>query len=153
MNKQIVLAVFLGVGLVRAEPEASEGYKSEIQITPLLRTMNTSARQPIVYPATNQAEVTAVLVEIPPGAETGWHKHLFPCFAYIESGTLEVDLEGGKTHRFTAGQALAESIHLLHNGRNTGIEPVRLVMFVMGEKGKPFTERAAEPPASNAAAP
>ena len=71
MNKQIVLAVLLAVGLVRAEPEASEGYKSEIQITPLLRTMNTSARQPIVYPATNQAEVTAVLVEIPPGAETG----------------------------------------------------------------------------------
>ncbi|MFZ4683693.1 MAG: hypothetical protein ACOYMS_14395 [Terrimicrobiaceae bacterium] len=37
---------------------------------------------------------------------------------------------------------MAESINVLHNGTNKGTEPVKLVMFVMGEKEKPFTERA-----------
>ncbi len=125
-----------------AEPDTAEGYKSEIQVMPLLRTMTTVAGQPIVYPTTDAAEVTAVQVEIPPGAETGWHKHPFPCFAYLLSGALDVEMEGGKIVQIKAGQAMAESINFLHNGTNRGTEPVRLVMFVMGEKAKPFTERA-----------
>ena len=36
---------------------------------------------------------------------------------------------------------MAESINVMHNGTNKGIEPVKLVLFVMGEKEKPFTER------------
>lgn len=136
-----VFAVFLAVACLRAEPDDSEGYKKEIQVTPLLRTLTTIAGQPIVYPKTDAAQVTAVQVEIPPGAQTGWHKHPFPCFAYILSGALEVEMEGGKTVRLTAGQAMAESINVMHNGTNKGIEPVKLVLFVMGEKEKPFTER------------
>ena len=82
-----------------------------------------------------------MLVEIPGGAETGWHEHPFPCYAYVVSGEIFVDVQGGATNRFTAGQALVESVNMLHNGRNPGPEPARLVMFVMGEKGKPFTVR------------
>jgi quercetin dioxygenase-like cupin family protein len=82
------------------------------------------------------------MVEIPPGAQTGWHKHPYPCFAYILSGSLTVEMEGGKVHELTAGQAMAESVNVMHNGKNTGEEPVKLVMFVMGEREKPFTERA-----------
>jgi len=137
-----VFAVLLAVTFLRAEPDSSEGYKKEIQVIPLLRTLTTVAGQPIVYPKTDEPQVTAVQVEIPPGAQTGWHKHPFPCFAYILSGALEVEMEGGKTVHLTAGQAMAESINFLHNGTNKGTEPVRLVMFVMGEKEKPFTERA-----------
>lgn len=136
-----ILALILAAASLRAEPDASEGYKKEIQVTPLLRTQTTVAGQPIVYPKTTEAQVTSVFVEIPPGAQTGWHKHPFPCFAYILSGSLDLEIEGGKTVRLTAGQAMAESINVLHNGTNSGTEPVKLVMFVMGEKDKPFTER------------
>jgi len=140
--KHIFFAAVVSIGCLRAEPDDSEGYKKEIQVTPLLRTTTTVAGQPIVYPKTDDAQVTAVHVEIPPGTQTGWHKHPFPCFAYILSGTLDLEIEGGKTVQLTAGQAMAESINVLHNGTNKGTEPVKLVMFVMGEKEKPFTERA-----------
>jgi len=109
-----------------------------------MRTAATVAGQPIVYHQTDKAEVTAVHVEIPPGTETGWHRHPFPCFAYILSGALDVSREGGKSVHLTAGQAMAESIDILHKGKNNGSEPVKLVLFVLGEKEKPFTERAGQ---------
>ena len=143
------LAAFLAAGLllgaVRAgAQEAGEGYRREIQIQPLLRTTTDAAGQPLVYPQADQPQITSVMVEIPPGAQTGWHKHPYPCVAYILSGSLSVEMEGGKVHEISAGQALAESVNVLHNGRNTGTEPVKLVMFVMGEKDKPFTVKASQ---------
>jgi len=140
--KLLFLAAALFAVPLRAELDSSQGYKKEIQVTPLLRTTTTVAGQIIVYPTTRNAEVTAVHVEIPPGAETGWHKHPFPCFAYILSGALDLTMEGGKSVHLVAGQAMAESLNVLHNGKNNGTESVKLVMFVMGEKEKPFTERA-----------
>lgn len=148
MNRRLsVLVVFLALAIApvfAGDPSASEGYRKEIEIVPLLRTTMDAAGQPLVYPKTEQPQVTAVMVEIPPGAQTGWHKHPYPCFAYILSGSLTVEMEGGKVHELTAGQAMAESVNVMHNGKNTGVEPVKLVMFVMGEREKPFTERAPE---------
>jgi quercetin dioxygenase-like cupin family protein len=122
-----------------------EGYLRRVVVTPLLRRTTTAADQPIVYPSTQQPEVTAVLVEIPPGAETGWHVHPVPAYAYILSGVLEVEMEGGRKNQLVAGQALVESVNVRHNGRNLGKETVKLVMFVTGEKGKPFTVKDAKP--------
>ena len=121
--------------------QSNEGYQKQVQVTPLLKTSVTSAGQPIAYPHIADPEVTGLLVEIPPGTETGWHKHPFPCYAYMLSGELIVDFEGGETNHFSAGQAFAEGVNLLHNGRNIGTEPVSLIMFVTGEKDEPFTER------------
>ena len=137
----VLILILLATAAARAQTKGTEGYKKQVQVTPLLQATTTSAGQPIAYPNTADPEVTAVLVEIPGGAETGWHEHPFPCYAYVVSGEIFVDVQGGATNRFTAGQALVESVNMLHNGRNPGPEPARLVMFVMGEKGKPFTVR------------
>jgi quercetin dioxygenase-like cupin family protein len=129
------------VASVCAQSDDGQGYKKQVQVTPLLRATITSAGQPIVYPMSEDPGVTAILVEIPAGAETGWHKHPFPCYAYILSGEIFVDVQGGTTNHFMAGQAFAESVNMFYNGRNPRLEPVRLVMFVTGEKGEPFTGR------------
>jgi quercetin dioxygenase-like cupin family protein len=136
-----VSLMILAAAAVCAQLNEAEGYKKQVQVTPLLRATTTSAGQPIVYPNTSDPEVTAILVEIPAGGETGWHRHPYPCYGYILSGEIFVDVQGGATNHFTAGQALVESVNMLHNGRNPGPEPVRLVMFVTGEKGQPFTVR------------
>lgn len=146
MNK---LATALGASLILMAgrldaQEPSGGYSQEIKIQPLMRTTIDAAGQPIAYPQTDQPQLTGVMVEIPPGAQTGWHKHPYPCVAYILSGSLTVEMEGGQVHQITAGQALAESVNVMHNGKNTGTEPVKLVMFVMGEKEKPFTIKASQ---------
>lgn len=130
-------------------PDVAGGYRPVIKVTPLLQTTTTAAGQPIAYPKVDDPQVTAVRVEIPPGAETGWHRHPFPCYGYILSGELVVEMEGGRTEQLKAGQALVEVVNMLHNGRNAGTEPVTLVMFVTGEKDHPFTVKAAPPAGGN----
>jgi len=141
-----MLLVVGGTPLLRAEPpSAAEGYRPAIKVTPLLRSSETVAGQPIVYPNVVDPEVTAVRVTIPPGAQTGWHRHPFPCYGYMLAGNLTVEMEGGKSTALTAGQALVESVNVLHNGRNTGTTPVEIVMFVTGEKDHTFTVPATAP--------
>jgi quercetin dioxygenase-like cupin family protein len=141
LRKVLFLLTVLAAALpVRAEPAETEGYKGgEVKITPVAKTTTTSADQPIVYPQTTEPEVTFLLVEIPSGGETGWHKHPYPMCVYSLSGELSVEFEGGKTHQLAAGEAMVEGLNLFHNGKNIGKDPVKLIISVIGEKGKPFT--------------
>ena len=109
-----------------------------VTVTPLLKSTSSWDGKPIVYPS-GSAEVTGLLIEIAPGAETGWHEHPVPSFAYILSGTLEVTQQNGEVKRLKAGEALAEVVNTLHNGRAVGDEPVKLVVFYAGAVGTPLT--------------
>jgi quercetin dioxygenase-like cupin family protein len=142
--------VLAAAGLIAAdlnakEPAADEGYTKQISVTPLLRTTKTASGEPVAYPVTGSPEVTAVLVEIPPGAQTGWHQHPYPCYAYILSGKLTLEVKGQKPRELVAGEALVEAVNATHRGTNKGTEPVRLVMFVTEEEDKPFTVRVPDP--------
>lgn len=131
-----------GLGLILSASSLigqSEGYRPAIKVALLLQTEKTESGQPIAFPQVNDPEVRALMVEIPPGAETGWHVHPFPCYAYILSGSLQVEFDGGEKKELKAGQAFAEAVNVLHNGKNLGTEPVKLILFVTGEKGLPFT--------------
>jgi quercetin dioxygenase-like cupin family protein len=129
----------LGLSLY-AEPVPVE-YNRTVHATPLLSATTTASGQPIEYPRTDKPLVTMLLVEIPPGAETGWHKHPVPCYAYILSGSVTVELEGGRSNTFHAGQAFAETVNTMHNGKNTGTEPVKIVMTAIGEQKEPIVIR------------
>jgi len=138
----LLLLAAIGAGdLFAREPASGEGYAKQIQVTPLFSTTKTASGQPIAYPKTDSPQVTAVTVEIPPGTETGWHQHPYPCYAYVLAGELTVEVKGGKAHKLRAGEALVEVVNTTHNGINKGTKPVRLVMFATGEKDKPFTVR------------
>ena len=141
----LLLAALSAGNLIAREPAPGEGYTKQIQVTPLLSTTKTASGQPIAYPKTDSPQVTAVMVEIPPGAQTGWHQHPYPCYAYILSGELTVEVKGGKAHKLQAGEALVEVVNTTHNEINNGTKPVRLVMFATGEKDKPFTVRVPDP--------
>lgn len=132
----IVLALTLSP---RAISEDTAGYKGQVETTDLLKTTTTAADQPIVYPQTAEPEVSILLVEIPPGGATGWHKHPYPIFAYALSGELSIEFEDGRSHHLSAGEAMVECLNMFHNGTNIGTVPVKIVISVMGEKGKPFT--------------
>jgi quercetin dioxygenase-like cupin family protein len=125
-----------------ARDEAPE-YNHAVRATTVLRTTTDVSGAPLAYPTGGPAEVSGLVVELPPGAETGWHKHTAPCFAYILSGTIAVEQQGGPTRTFRAGDAFAELVEQLHNGRNAGTEPVRLVFFAAGVQGQPFTVKSA----------
>lgn len=131
-----------------AHGEGASEYNQAARTTPLLRTATDVAGRPLAYPTGGPAEVTGVLVELPAGAETGWHRHTVPCFAYILSGEIAVTQKDGPTRTFRAGDAFAELVDTEHNGRTLGAEPVRLVFFAAGVQGQPFTVKTPVPPSS-----
>jgi quercetin dioxygenase-like cupin family protein len=100
-------------------------------LTPLLQSGTDVLGAPIVYPE-GGANITAAIVTVPPGGETGLHKHEVPLFAYILEGELTVDYgdKGKKTYR--AGEAVLEAQDWPHNGVNTGPVPMRLLAVYMG---------------------
>lgn len=120
-------------------------YAGAVKVTPLLKTKLDAAGRPLAYPTDGPAEITAVLVEIPPGGRTGWHKHPLPCVGYILEGQLTVTLIDGRVNALKAGEAVAETVDLEHEGVNPGPGPAKLVMFVLGTEGKPFTVKTPAP--------
>ncbi len=116
---------------------APAAYNTGVTSKVLSKTGVTSNGQKVAYPVTDKAEVTALLVDLAPGAETGWHKHPVPVYAFVLSGNLTIEMEGGNTLMFKAGDAIIEMVDTFHNGKNIGIEPVRLAVFYTGVQGLP----------------
>lgn len=112
-------------------------YNSGVSSTVLKKTTTTGNGDKIVYPVTDRPEVTAMTVEMAPGAQTGWHKHPVPVYAYVVAGNLSVELESGPPLSFRAGDAVIEVVNTLHNGRNLGPDPVKLAVFYLGTEGSP----------------
>lgn len=116
-----------------------------VKVSEVLKTGTSWDGKAVIYPS-GKAEITGLIVELAPGGETGWHQHSLPSFAYILEGTLEVTLADGRKNRLQAGQALAEVVDVLHNGRNVGTTPVRLIVFYAGEAGRSLSQKSAPPP-------
>jgi hypothetical protein len=71
----------LVLALAFAALRGADGYNAQISSKALFRANTDVAGHPIVYPKTEKPELSGFLVEIPPGAETGWHLHPNPCMA------------------------------------------------------------------------
>jgi quercetin dioxygenase-like cupin family protein len=127
----ILIAIFLLFPLNAFSLDQSVAVKQ----TNILKTTNSWDGKPIVYPD-GKAEITGLLVEIAPGAETGWHLHPVPSFGMVLDGTLEVTLKDGSLKRLQAGDALAEVVNTPHKGHNVGNIPVRLIVFYAGTVGQ-----------------
>lgn len=118
--------------------------------TTLLTAGTTWNDAPIHYQCPTRPQVSAVKVEIPPGEATPWHAHPVGNYAYVISGTLDLELADGTRRTFRAGEAFAEVVGTIHRGKAVGAEPVALVVWYMGEEEKPVTVAAPEQPAQRA---
>lgn len=124
--------VFQNIGYAQASEQP-------VTSTQILQTTTSWNQHDIQYPSEAE-EITALHIEFAPGAETPWHRHPVPSLAYIISGELEVTVKDGKKKTFKSGDAFAEVINTWHSGKNIGDEPVKLVVFYVGEKGMKLTE-------------
>jgi quercetin dioxygenase-like cupin family protein len=132
MNFKTQLILFMTLCCPLAASALDES--AAIKVTPLLKTTTSWDGKQIIYPK-GQGEVTALIVEIPPEGETGWHEHPVPSFGYIMEGELELRLATGEVKLLHAGDVLPESVGVLHNGRNIGEEPLKILVFYTGEVG------------------
>jgi len=108
----------------------------------LLRTGSSWDGEPYKYYPLGQPELTILKITLAPHTELEWHSHPMPNAAYIVSGELTLERrKDGKKKRFTAGQAVSETVDTLHRGV-AGTEPVVLIVFYAGSPGVPFTQHA-----------
>jgi quercetin dioxygenase-like cupin family protein len=148
-HRRRTLALLI-VSLLLPLAAGAADYGTGVTAKVLQKTSVTANGARIAYPATTRAEVTAMTVDLAPGAETGWHKHPVPVYAYVVSGSLDVELAGGTALTYRAGDAIIEVVDTLHNGRNRGTEPVKLAVFYLGSEGTPNVIKGS---AGNAPAP
>lgn len=127
------VTLFVTISFVSAQ------YKQEIKVLPLMETDTTAAGQKIHYPEGGKEQITMCKVIIPPGKSTGWHKHEIPVFAFVEKGTLSVELEGGKVNNFPENSTFAEVVGTYHNGTNKGDSDVVLIAIYLGLKNRPLS--------------
>ncbi len=111
--------------------------QQQFNATPVLETSTTHGSQKIAYPTTHNAKITSLLVELGPGQETGRHKEAVPTYVYVLEGELLIEVEGGGTHKYKAGQAFVEVVDTWHNAKNPGQTPMRLLAVFLGEEGQP----------------
>jgi quercetin dioxygenase-like cupin family protein len=120
-------------------------------VQPILQTTANSTGQAIAYPVGGTPEVTALVVEMAPGEETGWHSHPVPLLGYLLSGELTVYQITGEKRVVHVGEVSLESVGMVHNGVNEGSVPLKMIVFVVGLKDVPFTVEAVVPhPTSDA---
>jgi quercetin dioxygenase-like cupin family protein len=118
-----------GAAQVQAPP--APGYPA----VPLLSTGTTIIGEPLRYPTSGAAHVTAAIVTLAPGESTIVHRHGVPLFAYILEGELTVDYGSHGKRTYHKGQAFMEAMATAHSGTNTGTQPARLVAVYMGAEG------------------
>lgn len=135
----------MSIALLLTSPVWADGYSATIESQILLRSTTTADGSPIVYPRTESPEVTVAIVTIPKGAQTGWHQHPVPLYAYMLEGSIEVELADGSRRIFSAGEPVLEVVNTAHNGRGLSDPPARLVAFYIGEQGTPLVQ-ALPPP-------
>ncbi len=138
----ITVFLLLGCALLDAQGDYSyTGSYTGASSTLIKKDTVAADGRKMAYPKTENPEVTALLVEIPPGGETGWHFHPVPVYAYVLSGVLIVEMEGVGKREYKENEVIFEAVGTPHNGKNTGKIPVKLVVFYTGEEGKPVTLR------------
>ena len=138
--KRLALLAILFAAPALAEDATPQTYQN--LLTPLLQSGSDVLGDPLVFPE-GTPNITAAIVTVPPGGETGHHTHEVPLFAYILEGELTVDYgeRGKKTYR--AGEAVLEAQNQPHNGVNTGTVPMKLLAVYMGGGDRRNTVAAA----------
>ena len=128
----------VAVALLVATPCSAQ---SKVSARPILQAGVTIGGTPIVYPRTDSAEVTALVLEIAPGGETGRHMHPFPTFVYVLEGTFDIEMDDGTVHRYKAGDSYLEAVNTWHNSKNKGAVPSKALIVFAGGRGKPYLVR------------
>ena len=84
-------------------------------------------------------EVTVLKINIDVNESLKMHKHDLVNIAYVNKGELTVYTEKHEEITVKEGECLPEIIGKYHYGKNTGNEPVELIVFYIGEKGTPLS--------------
>ena len=112
-------------------------YSAEKEV--LLKTTSTWDNAEYQKLKIKKPEVTVLKIIINVGEELPMHKHDLVNSAYVKKGALTVITDDNKEITLNEGEVLPELIGKYHYGKNTGNEPVELIVFYLGQKGTPLS--------------
>ncbi len=109
-----------------------------------MRDMSSIAVKPLLQEPLAEMpnpEVRMITLTVAPGATSGPHKHTGPVFAYLLEGEIENQVDPDPPRRYKPGEFFYEPpLHTHRSLRNlSGTQAAKLLIFEVGEKGKPFT--------------
>ena len=87
-------------------------------------------------------EAVVARLEVAPGIAVGRHTHPGDEITYVIEGEGELLIDGQPSRKLKAGDAFVIPAGVVHDGRNTGTEPMKLVGVYVVEKGKPLATPA-----------
>jgi quercetin dioxygenase-like cupin family protein len=133
----LAIAAFAGISLIPAlaqnESNHTEGGHREI----VLETTKSWNGTAYTHYPTGQPQLTTIKLTLAPHTALPWHTHPFPNSVYVLSGTLTLrDRDDGKTLVVHQGQAVGESVYVVHRGES-GDEPAVLLITYAGTPGVP----------------
>ena len=134
MNKAIKLVVTLFVMILCTTISA---YSAEKNV--LLKTTSTWDNANYKKLKIKKPEVTVLKIIINVNEELPMHKHDLVNIAYVKKGILTVITDDNKEITLHEGEVLPELVGKYHYGKNTGNEPVELIVFYIGETGTPLS--------------
>lgn len=134
MNKVIK---FVFIIFMMALCTANVSYSAQKDV--LLKTTSTWDNAEYKKLKIKKPEVTVLKIVINVNEELPMHKHDLVNIAYVKKGILTVITDDNKQITLHEGEVLPELVGKYHYGKNTGNEPVELVVFYIGEIGTPLS--------------
>ena len=116
----LVFALLFAIGLHAQAP----GFT----ITPLLQS---------TFGSDESKDAVVLAVELAPGSSTGRHTHPGECYGTVFEGTVELHVEGREARWVSVGEAYHNPRGTIHEFKNIGDKPARLVNTMVVDKGKP----------------
>ena len=136
-----IAAVLISTALLGAQAAKAP---TPLQVKTLLQSEKAWDGNPYTTYPTGTPQLSVLQITIPPHTTMEWHRHPVPNAAYVVSGNLKVEKQGGQTVSFTKGQVIAETVGVWHRGV-TSDQAADLLVFYAGTAGVPLSEAQPKP--------
>jgi len=110
-----LLIVTFAIALVE-RAGARENRQPAVRTPILLSASSSWDGEPYSSYPSGQPELSVLRMTLAPHTQLEWHSHPMPSAAYIAAGELTLERKkDGKKQRFTAGQAVSETVDTFHS--------------------------------------
>jgi quercetin dioxygenase-like cupin family protein len=90
----------------------------------------------------NDRHAVQAIAEFVPGGVAGKHTHPGEELGYVMEGTLQLEIAGQEPRTVKAGESFFVPAGIVHDGKNIGSGPAKVLATYFVEKGKPVASPA-----------